>query len=165
MMSTLTNFDTGLMIWTWITFIIVLVILATKAWKPMIKALENRENFIRESLQEAEAARQEADKVAAEYEEMVAKARHEAQEIVAAGKDTAERMKAEILNDAKEKSTGILKQAETRIEAEREKAIAEIRNQIVDISMAAAEKILSKSISRDDNDRLIEDALKEYGKN
>ena len=164
-MENLLAFDTGLMVWTWLTFIIVLAILGTKAWKPMIKALENRENFIRESLEEAEAARQEADKVASEYEAMVAKARQEAQEIVAAGKDTAERMKADILNEAQEKSSGILKQAEAQIAAEREKAIAEIRTQIVDISVAAAEKIISRSITPDDNERLIDDALKEYGKN
>ncbi|MCF7823553.1 MAG: F0F1 ATP synthase subunit B [Candidatus Marinimicrobia bacterium] len=164
-MENLLRFDTGLMIWTWITFIAVLVILATKAWKPMIKALENRENFIRESLEEAEAARHEADKVAAEYEVMVAKARQEAQAIVSAGKETAERMKAEILKEAQEKSAGILRQAEVQIGTEREKAIAEIRTQIVDISMAAAEKIIAKSITREDNERLIGDALKEYGKN
>jgi len=164
-MENLLRFDTGLMIWTWVTFLIVLVILATKAWKPMIKALENRENFIRESLEEAESARKEADKVAAEYEAMVAKARQEAQEIVTAGKDTAERMKADILTEAQDKSAGILKQAEAQISAEREKAIAEIRTQIVDISMAAAEKIIAKSLTREDNERLIEDALKDYGKN
>lgn len=164
-MENLLRFDTGLMIWTWITFLAVLVILGTKAWKPMIKALEKRENFIRESLEEAEDARKEADKVALEYEAMVAKARQEAQNIVAAGKETAERMKGDILNEAKDKSAGILKQAEAQIIAEREKAIAEIRNQIVEISMAAAEKIISKSITLEDNERLIEDALKDYGKN
>jgi len=164
-MENLLRFDTGLMIWTWITFIAVLVILGAKAWKPMIKALENRESFIRESLEEAQAARKEADKVALEYEEMISKARHEVQEIVAAGKETAERMKAEILNEAKDKSAGILRQAEITISAERDKAISEIRNQIVDISMAAAEKIIEKSLSREDNVRLIEDALKDYGKN
>ncbi len=164
-MENLLRFDTGLMIWTWITFLAVLVILGTKAWKPMIKALDKRENFIRESLEEAEAARKEADKVAQEYEAMVAKARQEAQNIVAAGKETAERMKGDILNEAKDKSAGILKQAEAQIVAEREKAIAEIRNQIVEISMAAAEKIISKSITLEDNERLIEDALKDYGKN
>jgi len=164
-MENLLHFDTGLMVWTWITFFIVLVILGAKAWRPMIKALENRENFIKESLEEAEAARKEADKVAAEYEAMVAEARKEAQKIVAAGKETAERLKVEILNEAQAKSTGIVQQAQVQIVAEREKAIAEIRNQIVEISLAAAEKIISKSITRDDNERLIEDALKEYGQN
>ena len=164
-MENLLRFDTGLMIWTWITFIAVLVILGTKAWKPMIKALEDRENFIRESLEEAEAARKEADKVAGEYEAMVAKARQEAQEIVASGKETAERMKSEILNEAQDKSAGILKQAEAQILAERDKAIAEIRTQIVDISIAAAEKIITKSLTKEDNERLIEEALKDYGKN
>jgi len=164
-MENLLRFDTGLMIWTWITFLIVLVILGSKAWKPMIKALQNREDFIRESLEEAEAARQEADKVAGEYEAMVAEARQEAQNIVATGKEAAEKMKADILNEAQEKSAGILKQAEAQIVAEREKAIAEIRTQIVDISMAAAEKIIAKSLTLEDNERLIEDALKDYGKN
>ncbi len=164
-MENLLRFDTGLMIWTWITFIIVLVVLGTKAWKPMIKALEDRENFIRESLEEAKAARKEADKVASEYEAMVAKARQEAQEIVAAGKDTAERMKTEILNETQVKSAGILKQAEAQITTERDKAISEIRTQIVDISIAAAEKIIVKSLSREDNERLIKDALKDYGQN
>ncbi len=164
-MENLLRFDTGLMIWTWITFIAVLVILGAKAWKPMIKALENRENFIRESLEEAEEARKEADKIAIEYEAMVAKARQEAQNIVAAGKETAERMKADILDEAQDKSAGILKQAEIQIGAERDKAIAEIRTQIVDISLAAAEKIISKSITLEDNERLIDDALKDYGRN
>lgn len=164
-MENLLSFDTGLMVWTWLTFAIVLVVLGTKAWKPMIKALENRENFIRESLEEAESARQEADKVAAEYEEMVAKARQEAQEIVASGKETAERMKADILNEAQEKSNALLKQAESQIAAEKDKAISDIRTQIVDISMVAAEKIISRSITPEDNERLIEDALKDYGKN
>ena len=74
-------------------------------------------------------------------------------------------MKVDILNEAQEKSAVILKQAEAQIVAEREKAIAEIRTQIVDISMAAAEKIVAKSITMEDNERLIEDALKGYGKN
>ena len=164
-MENLLRFDTGLMIWTWITFIAVLVILGAKAWKPMIKALENRERFIRESLEEAEVARKEADKVALEYEAMIVSARREVQEIVAAGKETAERMMTDILNEVKDKSAGILKQAEVTISAERDKAITEIRNQIVDISMAAAEKIIKKSLSKEDNVRLIEDALKDYGKN
>ncbi len=164
-MENLLRFDTGLMIWTWITFLAVLVILGTKAWKPMIKALDNRENFIRESLEEAEAARKEADKVAGEYEAMVAQARQEAQNIVAAGKETAERMKADILKEAQDKSAGILKQAEIQILTERDKAIAEIRTQIVDISMAVAEKIIVKSLTLEDNERLIQDALKDYGKN
>jgi len=162
-MERLVNFDTGLMIWTWITFFLVLVVLGWKAWRPMIRALERREDYIRESLESAEEARQEADKVAKEYDEMVAKARHEAQDIVAAGKETAERMKADILREAEEKAAGILTQAESQISAEREKALAEIRGQIVDLSMLAAGKVIGRSVSREDNERLITEALKEYG--
>ncbi len=162
-MENLLRFDTGLMIWTWITFFIVLVILGWKAWKPMIKALQHREDFIRESLEEADEARKEAEKVARDYEEMVAKARKEAQAIVAAGKETAERMKADIILESQEKAKGILRQAEVQIGTEREKAIAEIRGQIVDLSLKAAEKVLARTVSKEDNQRLIEDALKEYG--
>ncbi len=164
-MENLLKFDTGLMVWTWITFFVVLFILGWKAWRPMIRALERREDFIRESLQEAEEARKEADKVAKEYEEMVAKARHEAQEIVASGKETAERMKADILKESQEKAVDMLKRAESQIGTEREKAIAEIREQIVDLSLMAAEKVIRKTLSKEDNERIVQDALKEYGKN
>jgi F-type H+-transporting ATPase subunit b len=163
-MENLMNFDTGLMFWTWLTFLIVLVVLGAKAWKPMIEALEKREEFIRESLEEAKAARHEAEKVAAEYDEMIAKARHEVQEIVATGKVTAERIKEDILKDASAKAGSLLKQAETQISLEKEKAIAEIKTQIVELSIFAAEKIIGKSLNQDDNKKLVNDALQQFGK-
>ncbi len=162
-MENLMNFDTGLVFWTWITFLIVLVVLGTKAWKPMIEALEKREAFIRESLDEAKAARNEADKVAGEYEEMIAKARHEVQEIVATGKATAERMKEDILNNANTKAESLLKQAETQISLEKEKAVTEIKSQIIELSIFAAEKIIGKSLNQDDNKKLVNDTLQQFG--
>jgi F-type H+-transporting ATPase subunit b len=163
-MENLLSFDTGLMVWTWITFLVVVVVLGWKAWRPMINALQKREDFIRESLAEAEEARKEAEKVARDYEEMVTKARQEAQAIVASGKETAERMKADILKESQEKAQAMISQAEAQISAERDKAILEIRGQIVDLSLMAAEKVLAKTVSKADNQRIIEDAIKEYGR-
>ncbi|MCF7797738.1 MAG: F0F1 ATP synthase subunit B [Lentisphaeria bacterium] len=164
-MENLMSFDTGLMFWTWVTFLVVLLILGTKAWKPMITMLEKREAFIKDSLAQANEARLEAEKVAKEYDEMVAKARKEAQEIVMAGKSTAEKMKGDILEDAKAKAESLMKQAERQIEAERDKAIAEIRNQIVDLSLLAAAKVVGKEVSKADNERLINETLREFGQN
>ncbi len=162
-MENLMRFDTGLMFWTWITFLVVLLILGTKAWKPMVKALEKREQFIKDSIAQANEARLGAEKVAKDYEDMVARARHEAQEIVAAGKQTAEKVKADILDEAKAKSEALLKQAERQIQTERDKAIAEIRNQIVDMSLYAAGKVMGQTLSKPENERLINETLQEFG--
>jgi len=162
-MENLMRFDTGLMFWTWVTFLVVLVILGTKAWKPMINALEKREAFIKDSLAQANEARLEAERVAKAYDEMVAKARREAQEIVAAGKTTAEKLKADILDEAKAKADALLVQAGRQIDSERDKAIAEIRNQIVDLSLFAAAKVIGKAVSKEDNERLINETLQEIG--
>jgi len=94
----------------------------------------------------------------------VTKARQEAQAIVASGKETAERMKADILKESQEKAQAMISQAEAQISAERDKAILEIRGQIVDLSLMAAEKVLAKTVSKADNQRIIEDAIKEYGR-
>ena len=72
-------------------------------------------------------------------------------------------MKADILDEAKAKSDALVKQAERQIEAERDKAIAEIRNQIVDMSLFAAGKVMGKTLSKSDNERLINETLKEFG--
>ena len=106
-MENLMRLDTGLMFWTWITFLAVLVILGTKAWKPMVNALEKRERFIKDSMAQANEARLGAEKVAQDYENMVSRARHEAREIVTTGKQTAEKVKiaissATITRDKKE---------------------------------------------------------------
>ena len=92
----------GLYIWTIITFLLLLYILAKFAWKPLLKMLEDRENLIKSSLDDAEKAKLELERLNEESEKIMAKARVEAQEILAEGKATAEKVKEDTISKAKE---------------------------------------------------------------
>lgn len=154
----------GLLAWTVITFLLLLVILRKIAWKPIIEALENRERDIRDALNAAEKARAEADKVSHDYDEMIKKARSEVQQIVAEGKVTGEKVRTSIEENARLKAAEMLENAKGQIEAEREKAIREIQAVVVDLSVKAATKVIEKNLDTDDNRRLIEKTLMEIGK-
>ncbi len=154
----------GLLAWSVVTFILLLIVLKIVAWGPILTALEARESEIRDALDSAKKARVEAEKVSNEYEEMVKKAQHEAQQIVADGKIAGERMKAEIETSAKAKSDEMIAKAKEQIDAERTKAIQDIQSVVVDISLTAASKIIEKNLDSVDNRKLVDDTIEGIGK-
>ena len=155
----------GLLAWTVITFILLLVVLRVIAWNPILSALESREKMIRESLKKADDARNKADDMAQEYDEMIARSRKEGQDIIAASKEAGDKLKNEIEMNAKSKANKIIDDSKLQIEMEKQKVIAEIRNQVVELSLIAAERIIKKSLDNNDNQKLVQDAIKEYGQN
>ena len=159
MNNPLVQLDPGLFVWTIVTFLLLLTVLSKFAWKPLLKMLKEREEFIRSSLEDAEKAQTELAKLNAEGEEIINKARAEAQEILSQGKSSAVKMKEETLNDAKEKAKAIAKDAEKQIQVEKEKAIAEIKSEVVNISLSVAEKLIKKNLSAEDNKALIDESL------
>lgn len=156
----LVQIDPGLFIWTIITFLILLFALKKFAWKPLIDALERRETRIRQSLEDAEKAKEELEQVQSKTEEILARARAESQAILVEGKKIGEKVKDEILKTAKEKANAIVISAETEIEIKKEKAIAEIKAGVVDISLKIAEKLLRRNLTKEDNIALIDESLK-----
>ena len=157
------SFDPGLFMWTIVTFFIVLAILKWKAWGPLINALDKREEDIREALASAEKARQDAEKASSEYEDMMKKARVEAQQIVADGKAAGERVKNDIESAANDKANEIIEKAKAQIDAERRKAIQEIKSSVVNLSMDAAAKVIERNLDSDDNRKLVDQALEGIG--
>ncbi len=153
--------DPGLFIWTILTFLVLLFLLRKFAWKPLLTMLESREKMIRDSLDDAEKAKLELERLNQESEEIVAKARSEAQTVVSEGKSTAEKMKEGILNTAQEKADQLMEEARKQIKAEKEKAILEIKSEVVDLSLEITKKLIGKNISKADNQSLIEESLKE----
>ena len=127
-------------------------------------ALDKREAEIKNSLAAAEKAKKEADAVSQEYDELVKKAQIEAQRIVSEGKSAGERVKVEIEKHAKLKADEMLLKAKEQIEAEKEKAVKEIKSVIVDLSISAASKVIEKNLDNQDNQRLIEATLKDIGR-
>ena len=157
------SFDPGLFMWTIVTFFIVLAILKWKAWGPLINALDKREEDIREALASAEKARQDAEKASSEYEDMMRKAQAEAQQIVSEGKAAGERVKNDIQSTANDKADEIIEKAKAQIDAERRKAIQEIKSSVVNLSMDAAAKVIERNLDSDDNRKLVDQALEGIG--
>ena len=158
------SFDPGLFMWTIVTFLIVLFILKWKAWGPLMSALDKRESDIREALSSAEKAREKADKVAEDYDEMIRQAQSEAQKIVAESKAAGEQVRDGIKKAAEKEAREILDKAQVQIDSEKKKAVQEIKSVVVDFSLQAASKVIEKNLESEDNRRLINDTIEGIGK-
>jgi len=153
--------DPGLFLWTILTFLVLLVLLAKFAWKPLLALLDRREELIRQSLDDAEKAKQELQRLQQESKEILSKARVEAQSILAKSRSEAEKLKGELRQEAKGQADSILRDAEKQIQVETEKAIAVIKNEVVDLSLLVASMLIKKNLSKEDNQSLIEESLKQ----
>ena len=153
--------DPGLYIWTIATFLILLWLLAKFAWRPLLAALEGRQETIRKSLEEAQQARQELERLNVESRKILAEARVHADSIVSQTRSDAARLRDELKQKAQGEAAGIIKNAERQIEMETQRALQQIRNEAVDLSITIASKLLERNVSKEDNERLIEETFKQ----
>ncbi len=153
--------DPGLFIWTILTFLVLVALLAKFAWRPLLEALESRQQGIRKALDDAQTAKQELERLEQESAQIVRKARAEAEAVLTQSRADGERLREEIRQKAKSEADGILRNAERQIQLETGRALQQIRAEAVDLSVSIASKILQRNISKEDNDRLIADALKQ----
>jgi F-type H+-transporting ATPase subunit b len=153
--------DPGLFVWTILTFVLLTTLLAKFAWRPLLKALESRQETIRKSLDDAELARKELERLNLESAQIIRTARAEAEAIIAQSRSDADRLREEIRQKARAEATGIVRNAERQIELQTERALQQIRHEAVDLSVMIASKLLQRNLSKDDNDRLIAEALKQ----
>jgi F-type H+-transporting ATPase subunit b len=153
--------DPGLFIWTILTFLVLVALLARFAWRPLLEALERRQATIAQSLDDAQRARQELERLQRESVQMMAAARNEAEAIIARSRSDAEALREELKQKARSEAATIVKNAERQIQLETARAIQQIRHEAVDLSVAIASKILRRQVSREDNEALIQEALKQ----
>lgn len=153
--------DPGLYIWTILTFLVLLGLLAKFAWRPLIAALDARQEAIRKSLDDVRQARQELEKVHADSARILAQARAEADAIMSSTRSDVNQFREEMRQKARAEADGIVKNAERQIEQETARALQQIRHEAVDISVNIASKLLQRNVSKDDNLRLIEDTFKQ----
>jgi F-type H+-transporting ATPase subunit b len=153
--------DPGLYIWTIVTFLVLLGLLARFAWRPLLDALEQRQEVIRKSLDDARQARQELEQVKTDAAKLLAQARSEAGDIISRTRSDAARFADEMKQKARTDAETLVKHAERQIEMQAARAMETIRRETVDLSVEIASKILRRSISKEDNERLIADTLKE----
>ncbi|MEA2157311.1 MAG: F-type H+-transporting ATPase subunit b [Solirubrobacteraceae bacterium] len=159
--SFLVSPNIGLMIWTLIVFTISLSVLKKLVFPRIQEALDKRQRAIEESIDAAERTRVEADQLLAEYRERLAEAREQAEEIVARARKAGEVREAEAITEAKQKRDEMLEQTKRDIQTETRRAIQEIRNEVADLTILATEKVTRKVLTKEDQKRLIEEALGE----
>lgn len=155
--------DPGLLLWTIITFLVLVLILWKAAWRPIVDALDARAEKVRFEIDNAERSRQEAEKLLAQHKEMMDNARNEAAQVISRGREEAERMKNDIVEKANSESRVIAERAKKEIELAKDKALADIKTEIVVLSTEIASKIVNKSIKPEDQKSLVEETLKEMG--
>lgn len=153
--------DPGLFIWTILTFLALLFLLGKFAWKPLLQALDSRQDTIRKSLDDAEQARKKLVQVQEESARIVAKARADANTIIANSRADATKLQEELKQKARAKADGIMQNAEKQIQLQTDRSLAQIRGEAVELSLMIASKLIQRNISKEDNDRLIEDTLKQ----
>lgn len=161
----LLDVNPGLMIWTVITFIILVLILKKVAWKPILTALDKRENDIKESLAQAEKAKDEARKILEENQSNLAKAEEESKKIIEQSRAYAESLKEQMIKDSKDQAKKIVDEASSEIQRKKDAAFEELKGQIAEIAVNAAEKIIRDSLDAQKSKQVIDKYLNEVAKN
>ncbi|HEY7288362.1 MAG TPA: F0F1 ATP synthase subunit B [Vicinamibacterales bacterium] len=153
--------DPGLFIWTILTFLVLLGLLAKFAWRPLLAALDSRQQAIRKSLDDAQQARVELERLNQESVLILNKARAEADQIIVGSRADAERLREDMKQKARAEAEAVVKNAERQIQLETARALQQIRTEAVDLSVMIASKLLQRNLTKEDNERLIEEALKQ----
>ena len=151
----------GLMIWTLLVFGLTMYLLAKLAFPRIQEALDKRQRAIEESIDLAERTRQEADQMLAEYRERLSEARTQADDIVSRARKTAESQEAESLAEARRKREEMMEQTRREIQTETRQALDTIRSEVANLTVVATEKVTRKSMTADDQRRLVEEAVGE----
>jgi F-type H+-transporting ATPase subunit b len=153
--------NVGLMIWTLLLFGLSMWVLWKLAFPRISEALDKRQHAIEESIDHAEQIRRQADDILGEYRERLKEAREQAEEIVARARKAGDMHERESEAEAKAKREQLLEQTRRDIETETRRAIQEIRREVADRTVQATEKVTRKTLTEEDQRRLVEDALSE----
>lgn len=163
--GSLLSVNYGLAVWTILTFLILLFILRVFAWKPILAALAEREQRIKDSLQMAEKANEEAKQMIEDNKKQLLLAEDEAKKIVEQSRVYAEKLKTQLLEESKAQSQKLIENASQEIDRKKLEAFADLKNQVADLSLSIAEKILKQSVDKNANAEMIKKYIDEIQKN
>jgi F-type H+-transporting ATPase subunit b len=163
--GSLLDINPGLIFWTVITFIALILILKKFAWKPILAALDQREGAIKEALEKADRARDEAQKVLEQNQANLNNAEEESRKIIDQSRSFAEKLKEQMLHETKEQSKKLLSDATDEIERKKDAAFNELKNQVAEIAINAAEKILNANLNNETQKKIVDKYIGEITKN
>lgn len=149
----------GLMVWTLVIFIVVLIVLTKFAFGPITKAVEAREKALEDAIEGAKQDREEAAKLLEEHKKLVAQGRADAQRFVVEGRAAGEKVRTDIIEQAHREQQLVLERARQEIESEREMAMVELRRDAVTLAVRGASKVIEKNMDDETNRKLVESFL------
>jgi F-type H+-transporting ATPase subunit b len=157
------SLEPGLIIWTWVVFLSLFELLRRFAWPAILRTTEEREHRIRTQLDEAERLNREAQTALEEHRALLSGARQEAHQLLQDAKTASEKEREALLRRTREEQERLLNRAKKEIAAERERALMELRREAVDLSLAAASKLVGSRFAAADDRKLVEDYLASLG--
>lgn len=155
----------GLFFWMSVTFLLLLFVLRKLAWGPITKALVEREERIDTSIKSAEKALAEAKQIQADNAKARREAEQDAQKILREARESAEKLRAEEVENTREKIKGLQEQARVEIQREKESALNQLRTEVADLAIQAAEKILDDTLDQSRQKQLVNTFIDGLGKN
>jgi F-type H+-transporting ATPase subunit b len=153
------SINPGLIIWTLVIFGILMFVLAKTAWPAILKQIEEREHRIKADLDAAARANAEAAALLADYQSQVAAAKEEAAEIVTQARAAGEKVREEIVAKGRAEQEQLLERARHEIRLEKDRAVDELRREAVELSLAAAGKVIEKNLDTEADRKLVRDFL------
>jgi F-type H+-transporting ATPase subunit b len=144
-----------------VTFIILLVVLRFVAYKPIMRMLDERSRKIKESMEQAEALKEQSAKGEEELKVRLEAASREGQERIARAMKAGEDVKQKAQEDARKEAEDLIARARAEIQQERDDAISEVRREFADLTVLAAEKVIEKSLDKEEHRELIDKVLEE----
>jgi F-type H+-transporting ATPase subunit b len=155
----LVSVEPGLIIWTIVTFLVLVFLLGRFGWKPLLSALEQRESGIRNALEEARRARSEAEAALRRNEELIVKAETEAREIVQAAREISEQLRRESEVETRAEAQRLLDQARRDIQQAKEAALREVKETVADLAVQAAGRIILENLDANRHRKMVDDLI------
>ncbi len=155
----------GLIVWTIVVFLALLIILKKFAWKPIIDSLTNREKGIQDAIENAARERREAEQLLVNYREQLAKANEETYKILNSARSDAEKLKSEITLQAQENSKQMIEKAKLEIERNKDEAIQSLKKEVVHLAISAASKILDETLDEEKHKKIVDNHISNVSKN
>lgn len=160
----LLDINPGLIFWTFVTFILLLFLLKKVAWKPMLEALKQREDTIRDALEKSQQAKIEAEKILEENKKNLALAEEQTKKIIDEGREFSNKLKADILEKANQDAKKILDQAKLEIERKKEEALFELKEVVADLTIQATEKLIDETLDKKKHRQLVDKFISSLSK-
>jgi F-type H+-transporting ATPase subunit b len=156
--------DYGLQIWTLVTFLVLLVLLAKFAFKPIAEALDRRGELIKKSIDDAEKQRADTKKLMEDYQKQIAEARTEANKIIEEARGLGENVRKEVVEKANAEASATLQRAQEELQRQKEKGVQELKDTVASLSVQIASKVIEKELNEAGHRQLVENLIKDLAK-